>query len=104
MARAWAAYEAWEHTPCFVSGRLVAIGLNNGPEIHIVFMADRVPSMRTVLNTAAGRVLSDYGHMTTTVPEDDAASEAFVRRIGFKQIDSGPIGYTYRLDRDDWRF
>lgn len=104
MACAWAAYDAWEHTPCFVYGRLVAVGLNNGPEIHIVFMVDDVPSMRLVLNTASAPVFGAYGHMTTTVPEDDEASAAFVRRIGFKQIDSGPIGYTYRIDRADWRF
>lgn len=104
MTRAWAAYDAWEHTPCFVSGNLVAVGLNNGPEIHIVFMVDRVPSMRHVLNTTALPVLQAYGHMTTTVPEDDEASATFVQRVGFRRVGACPIGYTYRLDEADWRF
>lgn len=100
----YAAYGAWQHTPCYVGDRMVAVGLNNGPEIHLALLVEPTPALRHVLNTAARPVLDWYGYMTTTVPEEEEASLKFVERIGFKRSGRSDIGYTYRLDRADWRY
>lgn len=100
----YSVYGAWTHTPCYSGNDMVAVGLNNGPEIHLAILVEPTPNLRRVLNTAARPVLDWYGYMTTTVPEEDEVSRKFVERIGFKRVGRTDIGYTYRLDRADWRY
>lgn len=75
----------WTARACLVDCQPVAVGMFNGPEVHLVVS----PTWRGLAITR-GRAraflepdLQEHGYLTTRSPSADLATDRFLSRVGF---------------------
>lgn len=72
----------WESHPVMVGQDHIGTVINKGAEIHVAF--SRPLPCRNAIRAILGKLIDEYGYVTTRVVAADMKAHSFVRRVGFK--------------------